>query len=477
MRWSAQAFSWFATLVAAHRLTPGDYGIVAMATVGIGMLRLVEDFGLDSILVQDRSIVGLQQARLAGLILTVGASCCLVFLVLAQPIAAFFSEPRVALVVAAMSVLFVTDALQVVPRALLQRELAFRRLALALFVQVFVTQTVLLVAVRAGWGVWSLVVNSVAGAIAVTALLIVWRPYPVRWPREFATLARPVLQGWRVVVSRMAWYAYNTLDQTIIGRVLGKDALGAYSFATTFASLSMQEVGSVVNKVVPAVFSQTQHRRAQLRRYFLALTELVSYLTLPLSIGLALTADLFIRLALGPQWNAVIVPLQLLCLYAAFYSTQLLVSHVIMWTGQFRLNMWFTILTAVVLPIGFLVGVKHGLAGVALCWAVLYPLTNVPPLVICCRTISMSIRQWLESLRPASSASLVMAAAVLAVRAALPLDVRLPVAFITSVGIGVLAYCVVLWFGFRARIWRIVADLLARAPVPAQQHQAQPDEQ
>ncbi|HJR03044.1 MAG TPA: oligosaccharide flippase family protein, partial [Methylomirabilota bacterium] len=57
-RWSAQLVSWVATAFAARLLTPGDYGIVSMATIGIGLIRMVEDFGLDSILVQDRSIVG-----------------------------------------------------------------------------------------------------------------------------------------------------------------------------------------------------------------------------------------------------------------------------------------------------------------------------------------------------------------------------------------------------------------------------------
>ncbi|HEY1126146.1 MAG TPA: hypothetical protein VGF83_00135, partial [Actinomycetota bacterium] len=38
-RWIAQVISWAATLYVARILVPGDYGLVAMATVPIGFAR------------------------------------------------------------------------------------------------------------------------------------------------------------------------------------------------------------------------------------------------------------------------------------------------------------------------------------------------------------------------------------------------------------------------------------------------------
>jgi O-antigen/teichoic acid export membrane protein len=110
LRWSAQGVSWVATFLAARLLLPADYGIVSMATLGIGFLRMVEDFGLDSILVQDRSIQGRQQARLAGLIIATGVVFCLAFLALAHSIAGFFKEPQVAGAIGALSLLFITGS-------------------------------------------------------------------------------------------------------------------------------------------------------------------------------------------------------------------------------------------------------------------------------------------------------------------------------------------------------------------------------
>jgi O-antigen/teichoic acid export membrane protein len=370
---------------------------------------MVEDFGLDSILVQDRSIQGRQQARLAGLIIATGVVFCLAFLALAHSIAGFFKEPQVAGAIGALSLLFITDALQVVPRATLQRELEFRRFAALTLVQVVATQAVLIAAATAGWGFRSLVASSLAGAIAVTATLIFWRPYAVAWPRELASLARPLLQGWRVIAGRIAYYFFTSGDQWIVGRMLGKDALGIYTFAQTFGNLPLQEVTAIVSRVVPGVFSESQKDRARLRHYFLLLTRFVACLTVPLAIGLALTADLVVHLALGPKWESVIAPLRLLCLYI----------------------------------------------GIALVWVVLYPIANMPALILGLQTVSVSIRGWLAALSPSLFAAFAMTVAVLIVRRVLP-AYPVPVTLALVSGSGAVVYAAVLWFGFRRETLEMV---------------------
>jgi teichuronic acid exporter len=452
LRWSAQVISWIATAVAARLLVPGDYGIMAMAMLAVGLVRMVDDLGLDAVLVQDRGIAGDSQARLAGLAVVIGATASVGLVLLAQPIGAFFREREVAAVVSVLSLLTLIEALQVVPRAALQRALEYRRLASAQFIQVVATQTVLVAGAYLGWGYWALVWSTLAGAGVVTLLLITWHPYAVRWPRDMVKLTAPMLQGWRVLMSRVAWYAYSSGDQTIVGRLLGKDALGAYSFATTFSTTVSQEISSVVSRVVPGVFSSVQDRPEELRRYFVILTELLAYLTLPVSFGLAVTADLVVHIVLGPQWDAVVVPLQVLCFYAAFYSCQVVNGHVLLWTGQFRANMWLNVLAAIVLPIAFYIGAQQGLPGVAWAWVIAFPLVNVPAFMMAFRTIGIGIGPWVNAIWPALSACLMMYGAVFVLRRVLPDAMPAPLHAAFSVSAGALVYAAMLWAFFRVRV-------------------------
>jgi teichuronic acid exporter len=455
LRWTAQVVSWIGTAIAARLLSPGDYGLVGMAMLAIGLVRMIEDFGMDTVLVQDRTIDGVRQGRLAGLILLAGLVLCASFTALSGVIANFFKEPQVAALVAALSLLCITDALQVVPRALLQRQMRFRSLALLQFLQVLATQATVVTGAYLGWGVWALVFNTLVGSVVVTAVLVAWRPFSVQWPREIRALAMPLLQGWRILASRFAWYAYTNADSMIIGRMLGKEAFGVYSFATTLSSTISLEITSVVNRVVPGVFSTVQHLKDELRRYFLIVTELLSYLALPVSFGIAVIADLVVAIVLGPQWEAVTAPLRILSIYGAFFSCQVLVGHLLLWTGRFRANMWCSILAAVLMPAGFYVGARWGLVGIAWSMVILYPVVNLPAFVIAFRAIRSNGWQWLGSFAPALIACLVMTAAVAAVRAVLPASMSISVYTAACILIGSAAYVGVLLIFFRPRLWRM----------------------
>jgi PST family polysaccharide transporter len=460
-RWAAQVVSWAATLYVARVLSPGDYGLVAMATVPIGLARLVEDLGLDAVIVQDRTLNDDQLARLAGFALGLGVTLTTTFVALAGPIALYFREPAVAALVMALSLTFITDSLQVLPRALLQRDLAFRTLGWLHGAQVTTGAVVMAVAAWLSLGHWALVVNNLAGAIAITAVLYALRPFRMAWPRHLGTIASSLVAGWRMMVSRAAWYGYTTLDSTVIGRVLGKEPLGAFGFAMTFALLPVSEVSLMVSKVVPGVFSSVQESRPNLQRYFLMLTEAVSYLALPMSVGLALTADDFVLLALGPKWVDAILPLRILCGYAAINASQMLVSHVLLWTGHFRANMWFNVFALLVLPTSFYVGVHWGVVGVAWAWVVGFPLSIVPSVIMMARILELPTAAYFKALRPAVTACLVMVVAVLLLRDALPAEWSHAARLSAQVATGALIYTIVMLTVFSRAvlaIYRTIRD-------------------
>lgn len=466
-RWVGQLISWVATLYAAHLLAPSDYGLMTMALLGIGLARIVQDFGLDGILVQDQSIVGEAQARLSGLIVILGVVLWALFAALAEPMALFFREPRVALLVVVVGAVFVTDALQVVPRAQMQRRLQYSQLAWTNFIQLAANQIALVIAVRSGLGYWSLVAGTLFGEVVVTVVLIYLSPFQVAWPSRLRTLAEPLVKGFRLLGSRVAWYGYSNADQTIIGRVLGKDALGVYSFAMTFSSLPQQEIGSIVSRVAPGIFSRVQHQPHELRRYFLRLTEFVTVLSFPMSVGMALTADLLMPLVLGPQWTQVVIPLRLLCAYAVFQASQVMLSHVLMWTGQFRVFMWCSILAGVVMPVALYAGAYFfGIVGIGWTWVLIMPIVNIPAFIFAFRTARVTLLDWLESLRPASVSCAVMAVGVLSVRAVLPSSLNAWVVSGITVGAGAIAYVATMWFGFRGHVLLALEIARLRAPKP-----------
>lgn len=461
MRWISQAISWVSTIYVARILAPADYGLVAMASIPIGLARMVEDLGLDAIIVQDRTLTHLDLARLAGAALLLGCLLTASFIALSLPISAYFNEPAVMAIVCVLSFTFIIDAFQVLPRALLQRELRFRRLAWLYGIQALVGASVAATCATLGLTYWSLVISTLAGNSFLAIAMFASRPFTPTWPRNPERLRRAFMSGWHMIVSRAGWYAYSNADSTFIGRFLGKDALGTFGFAMTFAILPLQEITTQVSKVTPGIFSSVQADPIKLRRYFLLLTEAISYLTFPMSFGLALTADDLVLFALGDKWVAVILPLRILCVYVAMNTGQVLLAHVLMWTGRFREIMWLTLFCVVVLPTCFYIGIPYGIPGVAWGWVIGFPLSVIPAFILVFRLLNISWRTYGEALRPAVTACLIMTALVLLMRPVLPESWPHVSRLAIQVGLGALAYVTAMATIFRTRaisLYRIVQE-------------------
>ncbi len=463
MRWATQLVGWASTLIVARLLAPTDYGLMGMALVYLGFMQMVNELGLGAAIVQRRDLTEHQIARLGGLALLAGGAFVGVSALAAIPVAAFFGETAVRWIITVSSLTFLTSALQIVPRALLARDLEFRRLAWADGIEALLMTATTLTLAAIGLRYWALVLGPLAGRTASTVAVNAWRPHRIAWPRPLASIGGAVAFGWQVVVARIAWYFYSNADFTVVGRVLGKAALGAYTLGWTISSIPVDRVTALVGSVTSAVFSAAQHDRGALQRYLRNLTEGIAFITFPASVGMALIADDFILVALGAQWQPAILPLRLLALSAALRSVSALLPQVAVSTGHAKRNMQLTILATLILPFLFYVGSRWGTAGVAAAWVVGHPLFVLPLfLLYALHLTGLSLAAYLRVLWPAAGATAVMAAAVLTLRwltrDAWPVSVRLG----SQVLLGAAVYSAVVFTTRRERLralWGLFRDL------------------
>lgn len=417
IKWLSQIVSWATTLIVARLLVPEDFGIMGMATLVLGFIKLVNEFGIGAAIVQRKEIHQEVVAYLGGFSLALGAFFTLCGAALSGPIALFFDEPRVRLVVIVLSVNFAIQSAAVVSRSMLTRHMQFRALALVDGASGLITSLLTVGLAWFGWRYWALVAGSLASSLLTTGAYLVLHPFRPRWPARLRTISRELEFGAHVVGSRVAWYTYSMADFAVVGRVLGTAALGAYNIGWTLASIPVERISALIGRVTPPVFAKVQDQPEELQRYLRLLTESISVVTFPVGAGMALVAPDFVPLILGEQWTAAIVPLQLLALYGGFRSITPFYSQILVATDHARLNMWFSVLGVVFLIPSFVVGARWGTTGVALAWMVVYPVLvvafHVPTTF---RIIEMPIREYLRSLWPAVSSSVIMGFAVFAIQ-------------------------------------------------------------
>jgi O-antigen/teichoic acid export membrane protein len=464
----AQFLSWGTTIYVARILSPADYGLFAMATVYLGLVSLVSEFGIGSAVIVLRELEGAALAELNTMSVIVGFFCFAVSCALARPLGVFFSSSGLSLVVVVMSLAFVMASFKVVPESLLQRQLRFKLLAHVDGLKAALQAVATTIAAVAGMRYWSLVVGYLVATFAGTVLVLAFQRYRFAWPHPRAL--KPALRLSRdVLVTRVGWYLHSNSDFLIAGKVLGETPLGVYRLAWSISNIPVDKITAMVVRTSQAFFSTAQEDYAALRRYLLGLTEGLALLTLPTSIGLVLVADPLVALVLGPRWAGVVLPLQFLALYAAVRSLTPLIPPILTVTGNSAFLARNTVWVSIVLPIGFYLSSRWGAAGIAAAWAIMYPASVIPFYWRAFHQIELSFREYFNALCAAIQGSIVLTAAVLAAKYNLPagLPLFLQLGLLTTTGVAAYAGFILLFHSDRVRVFKQTINLL-RTPGVAQ---------
>jgi len=163
----------------------------------LGLLTILNDFGLDLAVVAHRELTESQMAQLNVLAVVVASavvvgsaavalSCAAAF-VLAHPLGA----PELPAVTAALSAVLFVASLRTVAIGRLKKEFRFARLAVAETVASLSTSACTIVLALAGLQYWALVLGQVVGQMLLTVVVLSWVPPRFAWPR--LTALREVL--------------------------------------------------------------------------------------------------------------------------------------------------------------------------------------------------------------------------------------------------------------------------------------------
>jgi O-antigen/teichoic acid export membrane protein len=349
----------------------------------------------------------------------------------------------------------------------LQRELSFRRYAVLDGLNLLVTAVASVTLALAGARYWSLVVSTLIGGLAATVLALAWRSLGFRWPNLHA-LRETLRTSREILIASVAWYVSQSSDLFVAGKMLGAAALGTYSFAYTLAYSIVEKVTSFVNGVTSSIFSAAKHDRTLLTRYVTRVMGVLALILLPATTGVALVSREMVLVVLGAKWQGAIAPLRLLVLYAGVRSLTPILSQALTITGDTRYAMKRNIAGAICLPIGYVIGARWGIVGIAVASIVVHaPVVLFPQLHRVSHHLGIGIRDYVPAVAPALVSTSIMAGVVLGMSMLLPADLPMAAVLGLKIAVGAAAYAAAIWLLFRERVLalaRLVKQLRQGTP-------------
>ena len=285
----------------------------------------------------------------------------------------------------------------------------FKKLAFINMLQTIVSGVTAISLAFSGFGVWSLVIGSLAEKIVSTPIIWrmgKWKPKFLFDMNRFRNLFG--FSAYLLMFNFVNYFARNA-DNLIIGKLLGVKSLGYYSIAYALMLKPLQYISGAIGQVLFPAFSSIKDDKIRVREAYMKVIRVISFLTFPMMAGLLMVSKEFVLVFYGEEWAPVILLLQILCLVGAMQSIGTTVGTIFLSQGRSDMMFKWGVFASTIFTVAFFIGAYWwGLVGVAssylisgsFIWLLSHKYANT--------LIDLDMHTFIRGLLPATFSSLVM---------------------------------------------------------------------
>lgn len=351
--------------ILARLLSPADFGYMTMAAVVTDLAALFGNFGFASVLIQKRVITRLQIDTVFWASAVLGLGLTLVILMLSYFATWFFGEPIAGQLMRIMSIAFAIDGLIVVYGALISRLMHFHVDFWIQILSIAFRAIVAIVFAWQGFGVWSLVIGSLAGAVLRLLICVSIIPY---WPRLKFHLSY-LRSTWKTNSSYFAggllFYANTNVDLLLIGRMVGATALGFYQNSRSLTDEVRYRIAVPLQRVLFPAFASLQENTSWLQASVLRSGRLLAAIVFPVGIGIAAISNELVPILYGEKWLAMIPVVKLLGVSTAIKGSTAIATPLFNAANRVGLSLRYNIIGSIIVVLSVVAASPWGIEAVA----------------------------------------------------------------------------------------------------------------
>lgn len=310
------------SLVLARILSPEHYGLIGIIAIFTAICQTLIDAGFTTALIRKKDATedDYNTVFIANLAMSI-MLYAIIFLG-APFIADFFHNEELIALTRVSSLSMIIGALAIVQQTRLTKRIDFKSQTKITITASVCSGVVGIVMALLGFGVWSLVAQTLTSQMIRTALLWVvnkWIPSLCFSSKSFHELFG---FGWKMMVSGIIDTVWKDLYQVVVGKFYSPATLGQYTRAKGFSKLFSQNLTAIIQRVTYPVLSNIQDEKERMVRAYRKMIKITMFITAISMFFLGAISEPLLYCLIGPKWHEAAVYLPLICVSASTYPLQ-----------------------------------------------------------------------------------------------------------------------------------------------------------
>lgn len=291
------------TVVLARILLPEDYGVVGIVFAFIGLSSVFLEMGFGASIIQKPRLNYFQLSTIFWINMAIASLLAILFFSFSGLIADFYQIPILKILIRVFCLSFFFDALVIVNRSLLIRDIKFKQLSLIDLISSVTSGLLGLAAALSGWGVWALVVQSLARGLFTCGLIFFFNTWKPQMVFSYRSIRDLLSYSKDIFFSNLLINVFTKIDVFVIGKIFNKSTLGYYSRATSLNSMIFMYSSQSISNVLFPQLSKLSENKKMFWEVFLKYFFIVSFLSFFLTGFFYVIADNFFLILFTAKWN------------------------------------------------------------------------------------------------------------------------------------------------------------------------------
>lgn len=360
-----QFFNMGVSVVLARLLLPEHFGAVGMVMVLTGFAAVFFDMGFGHALIQKEKLHPEDSATVFWFNLFMGVVLFGALFFSAPLVASFYKTPIVASLARVLALLFIFNALNVVQLSLLKKALNFKKIAFINVLATFIAGITGILFALNDFKVWAIVAQLLTLSGLKTLLYFVYSDWKPSFLFKWHALKNMFGFSASVAGDTMLTYWARNLDNLLIGKFVGGDALGLYTKAYSIMMLPIKNISQVINNVLFPSFSSIKQDTTKLKTVHLRILSAILLIVLPICCIIWLSAYELVYILFGINWLDMVPLVQILTFLGISQSMLKINGALYLALGKARLalklSFYFQLVTFSLIILGLWLGSLYGL--------------------------------------------------------------------------------------------------------------------
>ena len=334
-RWLMRSAGLINIILLARLVPASDFGLIGLAVAFLGAFEALSDMSLIAALVRHPNPQRAHYDTVFTFQIIRGAFLAAIAALCAQPLAAWYEEPRLALIIYALAAQMLIYGFVNPGVADFLRSMNFRRDFIYMAVRKLAGVGACMALALTIWPDWrALIANLLVGAAALTVASYALHPYR---PRLSLAAAGELFSfsKW-MVVGNLLVFMRRRVGHFILPKIVGAHGLGLFTLAQELSNMVTTEIALPAQRALLPGFSRSQNDAAVLRSHFTRGLGMLAAICAPLVVGMAMTAESLVRLAYGADKLGAAEPMTVLAFYGAASILGVYVEPLVIALGQPR---------------------------------------------------------------------------------------------------------------------------------------------